>query len=69
MLQMVPMDELIARIDAFLDRHRMEPTRFGIRAAKDGHLYFDLKSGRKLRRRTLGRIEDFMRSYKNGRRK
>lgn len=64
------MEQLIAKIDAFLERHRMEPTTFGVKAVNDGHLYFDLQKGkRKFRRKTLGTIEDFMRCYKNGRSK
>lgn len=61
------MNGLIHKIDAFLDRHRMEPTVFGLKVANDSHLYFDLRDGeRKFRRATLGKIEDFMRGYKNG---
>lgn len=59
------MDELIPKIQAFLDRHRMEPSAFGLQCANDSHLYFDLLgSKRKLRRKTRGKIEDFMRAYK-----
>ena len=64
------MDELISRIHAFLDRHGMEPTTFGVRAINDGHLYAALLAGkRKLRRKTKIRIDDFLRTYKNGKRK
>lgn len=64
MLHVATMTDIIRKIDAFLERHRMEPTAFGLSAAKDGHLYFDIKEGRKLRRKTAGRIEDFMKAYK-----
>lgn len=64
------MDELLAKINTFLDLHRMEPTIFGIKALNDGHFYGDLKSGkRKFRRKTLGKVDDFMARYKNGKRK
>lgn len=57
--------QLISKIDAFLERHRMEPTTFGLMSVNDGHLYEDLCADeRKFRRRTLGKIEDFMRSYR-----
>lgn len=39
----------------------MEPTTFGIKAIKDGHLYSDLRAGRrKFRRKTIARIEAYM---------
>ena len=63
------MNDLLSQINAFLDKHLMEPSAFGIKAARDSHLYFDLKEGRKLRRRTVAKVEDFMRTYKNGKKK
>lgn len=51
---------LIERIDAFLDRHAMEATRFGTLALNDSHLVFDIRNGRKLRRMTVRKIEQFM---------
>lgn len=51
---------LLERINQFLDRHAMEATQFGLLAVNDGHLVFDLSNGRKLRRKTIRRIEDFM---------
>ncbi|CAB4167891.1 hypothetical protein UFOVP868_63 [uncultured Caudovirales phage] len=51
---------LIDRINAFLDRHAMEATRFGTLALNDSHLVFDIRNGRKLRRATVRRIEEFM---------
>lgn len=59
------MSELINKIETFLDRHAMEPSRFGILALNDGHLIEDLISGkRQLRRKTVRKIEDFMRAHK-----
>lgn len=51
---------LLERINQFLDRHAMEATQFGLLAINDGHLVFDLSNGRKLRRKTVRRIEEFM---------
>lgn len=62
------MKTLVKKIDAFLNRHRMEPTAFGLMVANDGHLYFDLVGGRKLRRKTEGKILDFMKHYRAARR-
>lgn len=51
---------LLERINQFLDRHAMEATQFGLLAVNDGHLVFDLNNGRKLRRKTVRKIEQFM---------
>ena len=51
---------LIERIDAYLDLHAMEATRFGTLATNDSHLVFDIRNGRKLRRVTVRKIEAFM---------
>ena len=51
---------LLERINAFLERHAMEASRFGVLAINDGHLVFDLARGRKLRRATVRKIEEFM---------
>lgn len=51
---------LIERIDAYLDLHVMEATRFGTLATNDSHLVFDIRNGRKLRRVTVRKIEAFM---------
>jgi hypothetical protein len=60
LLRMTDQSALLAKIDAFLDRHFMEATAFG-QALGDGHLVFDLRKGkRKLRRRTIAKIEAYM---------
>ena len=51
---------MIERINDFLERHAMEASRFGVLAINDGHLVFDLMRGRKLRRATVRKIEEFM---------
>lgn len=64
------MTNLANKITAFLDKHAMEPTRMGILVANDGHLIHDLfKAKRRLRRATVRKIEDFMRSYNPRKRK
>ena len=62
-------DPLLPAIEAFLDKHALGETLFGKNAVKDTHLIYDLRRGRKLRRPLRRKIEDFMRTYKNGKRK
>lgn len=59
-------DPILPRIEAFLNRHALGETLFGKGAAKDTHLVYDLRKGRKLRRSTRRKVEDFMKSYRNG---
>lgn len=61
-------DPLLPRIEAFLDKHALGETIFGAHAAGDTHLIYDMRDGRKLRRATRRKIEDFMKAYKNGKR-
>lgn len=59
-------DPILPRIEAFLNRHALGETVFGKGAAKDTHLVYDLRKGRKLRRATRRAIEEYMRTYRNG---
>ena len=59
-------DPLLPKIEAFLNRHAVGETIFGQAATGDTHLVYDLREGRKLRRATRRKIEDFMRGYKYG---
>lgn len=58
------MDKLLKKITTFLDRQRLEPSAFGLLAANDPHLVFDIRRGRQLRRKLAGKVEDFMKTYK-----
>lgn len=58
------MDDLLTQIEAFLERHDMEISTFGVQAINDGGLIPDLKDGRSLRKRTRRKILDFMANYK-----
>lgn len=60
-------DPILPEIEGFLDRHAVGETIFGRDAAGDTHLIYDLREGRKLRRATRRKIEQFMKGYKNGR--
>ena len=55
---------LIRKIEVFLRRTRMPPTRFGRLAARDPRLVFDLRSGREPRAVTERRVEHFMNTYR-----
>ncbi len=64
------MSDLPSKITAFLNKHAMEPSRLGLDAANDSHLIHDILSEkRKPLRRTVRKIEDFMRGYGKGQRK
>lgn len=57
------MDQLLKKIEAFMRRHDLEPTGFGVGATNDSGLVFDLHKGRKLRRKTIRKITKFMDEY------
>jgi hypothetical protein len=47
---------LVRRIEHYLKRSGVRPTRFGREAARDPRLVFDLRRGRQLRRRTEAKL-------------
>lgn len=53
--------DLIGDVDAFIERHGMTPTDFGLLSIGDPNLYRHLKKGRNPRFATLDRIRSFMR--------
>ena len=52
--------DLVAMIEAHMQRTGIAPSRFGELAAGDPNLVRDLKNGRELRRRTVSRVMEFM---------
>lgn len=54
-------DELIARIDAFLERHGMAESRLGRDAIGEAQLVADIRAGRSPRLTTLQKLAEFMR--------
>lgn len=52
--------DLIGEIDAFIERHEMTPTDFGLLSIGDPNLYRHLKNGRNPRFTTLDHIRSFM---------
>ena len=54
---------LIRKIEKFLRRTDMAPTRFGMLSIGDPTFVFDLRRGREPRRRMEARVEHFMNTY------
>jgi len=54
---------LIRKIEQFLRRHDMPPTKFGRLAARDPRLVLDLRMGREPRPAMERRVEHFMNKY------
>lgn len=55
---------LLEAVEAFLEKHDMAPTTFGIRAVNDAKLVANLRAGLDIRTRTADRIRTFMESYR-----
>ena len=55
---------LIRKIEVFLRRTGMKPTRFGRLAAHDPRFVLDLRNGRTPRSATEERVEHFMNKYR-----
>lgn len=55
------------KIERFLKRTEMPPTRFGRLAARDPRLVFDLRNGREPRPRMVARIEAFLARHESQR--
>jgi hypothetical protein len=52
--------ELLEQIEEYLAQTRTSPSTFGRLAVGDPRLVADLKSGRRLRRRTEERLRDYL---------
>lgn len=48
------------RIELYLRRNRMSPTRFGREAVNDPRFVFDLRNGRELRETTAQRVSTWL---------
>jgi len=59
----IPHADLVKRIERFCEENGMHVTAFGKEAVNDPSFVSRLRAGRECRRRTLGRVEDFMSSY------
>lgn len=56
------MIKLLRRIELYLRRARMSPTRFGRLAMRDPRFVKDLRAGRTLQRRTLARVTAWLKA-------
>ncbi|WP_177236257.1 hypothetical protein [Albimonas pacifica] len=59
----IPHADLVERIERFCADRGMHLTAFGREAVNDTSFVSRLKAGRECRRRTLQRVEAFMKSY------
>jgi hypothetical protein len=55
------------RIELFLRRNAMTPTRFGREALNDSRFVFDLRKGRELREKTVNRVAGWLDRREAGR--
>jgi hypothetical protein len=60
-------EKLLAAIDAFLARHEMPQSQFGIEAMRDPSFVMRLRAGGQLRSDTIDKVEEFIRDYKQAR--
>lgn len=57
-------DILLEKVEAFLKRHEMAPTRFGLEAMGDGALVKQLRAHRSLTLKNAERVIRFMEEYR-----
>jgi hypothetical protein len=51
---------LIAEVEAFLERHAMSATRFGLASVNDGHFVRELREGKDIKLSTAEKVIGFM---------
>lgn len=56
-------DDFQLQVEAFIDRHKMSPTTFGLWAMDDSRFVFDLRKGRNCLFTTVKRVRQFMAEY------
>jgi hypothetical protein len=56
-------DDFQLQVEAFIDRHGMSPTTFGLWAMDDSRFVFDLRKGRNCMLTTVKRVHRFMAEY------
>jgi hypothetical protein len=50
----------LREIESFMKIKQVPPTRFGREAVNDPRFVFDLRQGRRMNQRTLGRVEAYL---------
>lgn len=61
---MLGMVNLLEDIEAFLETHRMAPTRFGLLALNDRHFVRQLRANRRVWPETEAKARRFMATYR-----
>lgn len=56
-------DEFQLQVEAFIARHGLSPTTFGLWAMNDSRFVFDLRNGRACFVKTMRRVYQFMAEY------
>lgn len=56
-------DDFQLQVEAFIDRHGLSPTTFGLWAMDDSRFVFDLRNGRNCFIKTVRRVQRFMAEY------
>lgn len=56
-------DDFQLQVEAFIDRHGLSPTTFGLWAMDDSRFVFDLRNGRNCFIKTVRRVQRFMTQY------
>lgn len=54
---------MLCKVERFLGRTEMPPTKFGRLAVNDPRLVGDMRNGRELRPGTAARVERFLREF------
>ena len=60
-MELPSIEQVLEKIDAFVERHGMSPTRFGAEATGDQNLVSALRGGASPSLKRLHRIADYMR--------
>lgn len=58
-------ESFAARVERFIKRHKIAPSRLGRDAVQDQNFVFDMRRGVCPRPERMDRIEEFMRDYKS----
>lgn len=61
---MTAREELLTDIEAFIAKHELRPTHFGLQALNDPAFVFRLRQGKSVRSDTIDRLREFMRDYR-----
>ena len=64
MRPMTSIQDLLSELEAFLAKHEMPPTTFGLRACNDAHAVRRLRDGYGLTMRRAETMRQFMRDYR-----